>query len=680
MADSIVALEKLYRIDIQGLRGVAVLSVVAYHIGLPIHGGFIGVDIFFTISGFVISQAIANDIDSSDGFKLRTFFARRINRLIPLLSIVNIAIMLIALVSFNPFSGSIEQVTSAVRSSIGFYSNAHFFQSNDYLDLIDNPARHLWSLSVEEQFYFALPLLVVASLIFEKRFGKNQNRSLTLFLSIIGLLSLFTCIYLTRTSSSQMQPRLAFFGTPFRAWEFIAGVLVHKISSRKFATRPVRIASNTFGLLLFFVLIFCIYNTTLTNHFPNAWTILPIVCTAFLLLLGVQSKVTHQILSLPPLVWLGDRSYGWYLWHWPLIVFATSIFTPSIRLKFFAALIALVISTFTYGAVEQRFRRHRASPAAFKLLAFCIVAVLGSSIFVDTAAKTGFGIPTDDGWTSGIHVDDADLGTNKFLLRSLGDCYQKFYDQLSIDDECTNGVVNGPLVLLVGDSQAQSAADGLFEAGRQLGVRTMGFGAGGCPMQSRSALKYSSWCPALQEMYLAAISKWKPDLVVFANRYDDYVVLGGVEGSEDRVPFADGALPFGRDEQIDSIIGSVSERVSAVEQLHTKVAILIETPNVLNPAQSILTRYFSLLRKVQINDLDDRNQVRAKIITRITNEKSMQNVTFVNPTDALCSSVNTCSPVLDGELAFWNPQHLNRIGSLKLTSLWKTALSGVLGL
>ena len=189
----------------------------------------------------------------------------------------------------------------------------------------------------------------MASLIFEKRFGQSRNRSLTLFLLIIGILSLLTCIYLTRTNSSQMQSRLAFFGTPFRAWEFIAGVLVQKISIQKFATRPVRIASNTIGLFSFLVLILCVYNTTLTYHFPNAWTILPIVCTAFLLLLGVQSKVTHQILSLPPLVWLGDRSYGWYLWHWPLIVFATSIFTPSIRLKFFAALIALVISTFTYG-------------------------------------------------------------------------------------------------------------------------------------------------------------------------------------------------------------------------------------------------------------------------------------------------------------------------------------------
>lgn len=680
MVDSDVALDSTYRKDIQGLRGVAVLAVVAYHIGLPIHGGFIGVDIFFTISGYVISQAIANDVNSSDGFRLRTFFARRINRLIPLLSVVNIAIMLIALVSFSPFTGSIEQVTSAVRSSIGFYSNAHFFLSNNYLDLVANPARHLWSLSVEEQFYFVLPLLVVASLIFEKRFGQSRDRSLTLFLLIIGILSLFTCIYLTRTNSSQMQSRLAFFGTPFRAWEFIAGVLVQKISIRKFATRPVRIASNTFGLFSFLVLTLCIYNTALTYHFPNAWTILPIACTACLLLLGVRSKVTHQILSFPPLVWLGDRSYGWYLWHWPLIVFATSVFTPSMLSKFFAALIALVISAFTYGAVEQRFRRHKASPTAFKLLAVCIFAVLGSSILVNSAAKTGLGIPTDNGWTSGIHVDDADLGTNKFLLRSLGDCYQHFYNQLSVDNECTNGVINGPLVLVVGDSQVQSAADGLFEAGRQLGVRVMGFGAGGCPMQSRSALKYSSWCPAVQEMYLNAVSQWKPDLVVFANRYDDYVVLGGVEGSEDRVPFADGALPSGRDEQIDSIIQSVSERVSAVEQLHTKVAILIETPNVLYPAQSVITRYFSVLRKVQFADIEDRNLVRSKIIALITHDKSLQNVVFVDPTDTLCPSVNNCSIVLDGELAFWNPQHMNRIGSLKLVSLWKTTLFAELGL
>jgi hypothetical protein len=181
-------------------------------------------------------------------------------------------------------------------------------------------------------------------------------------------------------------------------------------------------------------------------------------------------------------------------------------------------------------------------------------------------------------------------------------------------------------------------------------------------------------------MYLAAVAKWNPDLVVFANRYDNYAVLGGVEGSDDRVPFANGALPAGRDEQIDSIIQSVSERVSAVEQGHTKVALLLETPNVLYPAQSVLTRYFSVLRKVKIADINDRNQVRSEIIARITNEKSMQNVVLVNPTDALCPSANNCSSVLDGELAFWNEQHMNRLGSLKLVSLWKATLSAELGL
>ena len=680
MVDSDVALDSTYRKDIQGLRGLAVLAVVAYHIGLPIHGGFIGVDIFFTISGYVISQAIANDVNSSDGFRLRTFFARRINRLIPLLTVVNIAIMLIALVSFSPFSGSVEQVTSAVRSSIGFYSNAHFFLSNNYLDLVANPARHLWSLSVEEQFYFIFPFLVVFSLLLGRKNSKFGHVVMVLVLVILALASFLACLYLTREGLSAKHSRFAFFGTPFRAWEFIAGVLVQRLSKRIMATRFSSFGTNHFGLFALAILIFVTYNTDLTTFFPNAWTLVPITCTSYLLLFGSRSKVTHRILSTLPLVWLGNRSYGWYLWHWPIIVFLSFIVSNSLLTKLISAFIALAISAVTYNSIEQRFRHRRASRSAFKLLAVCMFVVLGSSIAIDSVAKTGLGITTDDGWTSGINVDDADLGTNKFLLRSLGDCYQHFYNQLSVDNECTNGVINGPLVLVVGDSQVQSAADGLFEAGRQLGVRVMGFGAGGCPMQSRSALKYSSWCPAVQEMYLNAVSQWKPDLVVFANRYDDYVVLGGVEGSEDRVPFADGALPSGRDEQIDSIIQSVSERVSAVEQLHTKVAILIETPNVLYPAQSVITRYFSVLRKVQIADIEDRNLVRSKIIALITHDKSLQNVVFVDPTDTLCPSVNNCSIVLDGELAFWNPQHMNRIGSLKLVSLWKTTLSAELGL
>ena len=220
--------KKTRRTDIQGLRGLAVLSVVAYHSGLPIQGGFLGVDVFFAISGYVISQAIFNDANSFSGFKLRTFFARRINRLIPLLTLVNIFIMIFALLLLSPFGG-IQQVTSALRASTLFYANAHFFFSNNYLDLVANPVRHLWSLSVEEQFYFVYPIVIVIFLRFDQINGRLKTTKFTVIMACSALVSICACFFLTWQGAPVIYSRFAFFGTPFRAWEFLAGVLAYQI-------------------------------------------------------------------------------------------------------------------------------------------------------------------------------------------------------------------------------------------------------------------------------------------------------------------------------------------------------------------------------------------------------------------------------------------------------------------
>jgi peptidoglycan/LPS O-acetylase OafA/YrhL len=662
-----------FRQDIQGLRGLAVLAVVVYHAGLPIHGGFLGVDIFFVISGFVISQAIFNDVDSINGFKLTSFFSRRINRLIPLLAIVNIGIMLVALVAFSPFNGGIEQVTSAVRSSTGFYANAHFFFANNYLDLESNPVRHLWSLSVEEQFYFVFPFVVVGSLILDRKYGKMRGKFLILLLIVVAVASLAYCLYLTRASSSQMMARLAFFGTPFRAWEFLAGVLAQRIPPQRKPSPSKNFIPNFCGFFALAILVFVIYSTKLDSHFPSAFTVVPIASTAYLLFAGAKSQISYFALTNPLLVWLGDRSYGWYLWHWPIIVFVSATVSTSIKAKVMSVLIALILCAITFRFVEQRFRGHSALRKSFGILSVCAVLVVGTSFSIDAIAKTGLGIQTYGGWTSGERIDDAKLGSNPFVLRSLGSCYQQYNEQFDIEKVCDNGVKSGPLVLLVGDSQAQSVADGLYEAGRQLGIRVMGYGAGGCPMRSQSTLRYSSGCPAVQQFYLDLVERWRPELVIFANRYDDYAILGGVAGSDVRIPFADGRLPNGIGDQIDSIIQSLVEQIDAVDNLGSKVAVMIETPSVKLSTKTVLGRYH-IFRTADFQDVDEHNRVRSEIIAKIRSKIS-SNTLLVDPTESLCPTFGECSESLDGKIAYWNSQHMNRIGSLKLVDLWKVVLN-----
>ena len=669
---SMKSIQSEFRQDIQGMRGLAVLAVVAYHAGLPIDGGFLGVDIFFVISGFVISQAIFNDVHSLNGFKLTSFFSRRINRLIPLLATVNIAIMLVALVAFSPFNGGIEQVTSAVRSSTGFYANAHFFFANDYLDLESNPVRHLWSLSVEEQFYFVFPFVVVGSLILDRKYGKMRGKFLILLLVVVAVASLAYCLYLTRASSSQMWARLAFFGTPFRAWEFLAGVLAQRIPTKRKPAPSQKFIPNFCGFFALAFLIFVIYSTKLDSHFPSAFTVVPIASTAYLLFAGAKSRISYFALTNPLLVWLGDRSYGWYLWHWPIIVFVSATVSTSIKAKVVSVLIALIFSAITFKFVEQRFRGRSSVRKSFGILSVSAVIVVTTSFSIDAMANTGLGIQTDGGWTSGEHIDVVNLGSNPYLLRSLGDCYQRFFEQFDAEKVCDNGVKSGPLVLLVGDSQAQSVADGLFEGARQLGIRVMGFGAGGCPMRSQSTLRYSAWCPSVQQFYLDVVERWRPNLVIFANRYDEYAISGGVAGSDVRIPFADGRLPDGIGDQIDSITQSLVEQIDAVNRLGSEVAVMIETPNVNLSAKTLLGKYFNF-RTAEIKDLKNRNEVRTEIIAKIRSEIPGRTL-LVDPTDLVCPTADMCPELIKGKIGYWNSQHMNRIGSLNLVNLWKAFL------
>ena len=165
-------LKSYHRPDIQGLRGVAVLLVVIYHTGIALPGGFIGVDMFFVISGFVITQVLLREYEETGTIRLRNFYARRARRLIPALSLIIIFTLLISLVAMSPF-GEQQQIIKTAVASVFFAGNIHLFATNTYDALKNNPLRHLWSLGVEEQFYWIYPVLFVALLrIAKKQFAK----------------------------------------------------------------------------------------------------------------------------------------------------------------------------------------------------------------------------------------------------------------------------------------------------------------------------------------------------------------------------------------------------------------------------------------------------------------------------------------------------------------------------
>jgi peptidoglycan/LPS O-acetylase OafA/YrhL len=169
--------QNYFREDIQGLRGLAILLVVIYHSGIGLPGGFIGVDMFFVISGFVITQILVRELRLTGTISLREFYSRRARRLLPALALVTVVTLGLSVFVISPFGGQQEVVKTAQTTTL-FYANAYMFLENTYFSLAMNPFRHMWSLAVEEQFYFLLPISLLAAWKLVSRFSERSQQVL----------------------------------------------------------------------------------------------------------------------------------------------------------------------------------------------------------------------------------------------------------------------------------------------------------------------------------------------------------------------------------------------------------------------------------------------------------------------------------------------------------------------
>ena len=258
---------------VQGLRGIAVLAVVLYHAGAPIRGGYLGVDVFFVISGFVVTLSSIQQIEQSN-FSLSKFYARRIRRLIPLLTVVNVVTILLS-VFFLSLYGEIQKAFATVRWSTFFAANIQLLNENSYTQLIGNPFRHLWSLAVEEQFYFVFPIVTLLIIRFSKKslIGDWKKWFGRIFI-LLFVISLVYYLLLTQNNQNENNLKQAFFSVGPRFWEFSIGVLMGiylpKLSaiSKKIAIPLQSIAICALGVSLVFLS---------TNHLlPRAVLVVPV--------------------------------------------------------------------------------------------------------------------------------------------------------------------------------------------------------------------------------------------------------------------------------------------------------------------------------------------------------------------------------------------------------------------
>jgi peptidoglycan/LPS O-acetylase OafA/YrhL len=366
------------RADIQGLRAVAVLLVVAFHAGLAISGGFIGVDVFFVISGFVIGGLLVAELERNNQLDFAAFYARRVRRILPALALLIVAVAVVGVALLNPLVGQ-RQTASAGAAAATFVGNLFFYRAKSgYFDptITTNPLLHTWSLAVEEQFYLFFPLLLAFAWGFAGRSASPRSRrSVATTMVGLGIVASFLISYLSTHGELVAKPaQFAFYSAPARAWEFGIGVLVVLVLPRLARLRAgIGPALGVFGAALVAV---GAVRITSTTPFPGTAALLPVLGTALLLIAGtISNGGVSWLLSTRPAVWIGDRSYGWYLWHWPAIVFAEIVWPHSSAALVVAGVGSLAPTMLSYRLIEQpiRFDTSITGRRALRVAIVCIL-------------------------------------------------------------------------------------------------------------------------------------------------------------------------------------------------------------------------------------------------------------------------------------------------------------------
>ena len=497
-----------YRPDVDGLRGIAVLAVIAFHAGVIARGGFVGVDIFFVISGYLISRLVFSGLREGS-FSLATFYARRIRRIFPALAVVLVAIF--AAGWFVLLADEYRQLGKHMLAAAAFASNFVLWRESGYFNVAaeSKPLLHLWSLAIEEQFYLVFPPLLVLA-------WRRQGHILR-GITVASMVSFLLCIAVTRIDAAT-----AFYLPLTRFWELLAGsILAHvelftpeRLQHLRTRLTPNRQAAA--GLLLVGVSIILLNGR---SGFPGLWALLPVVGTCLVIAAGPAAWVNRRILAHPWLVLIGCISYPLYLWHWPLLWFTRLEGSPSPSLVAAAVAASFPLAWITYKGVERpvRFGSLSRNRMTVPVLAASLVlaGVAGAMAVVQNGMTFRFPPPIQG--LVDLRYDYAAAYRNATCFLNLTQNDQDFAP------ECVDPPASGePLVLLWGDSHAAQFYAGLRGLQRDSRFRVAQFTASGCPPILGIERESRAGCSQLNESILERVRALRPDVVLLAAAWGEY--------------------------------------------------------------------------------------------------------------------------------------------------------------
>ena len=539
-----------FRPDIEGLRAVAVGLVLLFHAGVPgFQGGYVGVDVFFVLSGFLITGLLVREIERTGTIRLGAFYARRIRRLLPAtaVTLVGVAVLASATLPIIRWLSIGRDIQWAALYGVNWRLSS---QAVDYLAAEEaaSPVQHFWSLSVEEQFYFVWPFLLLLIARWAHRRGGSLRKAMLAGISVVAIPSLVWSAVLTSS-----EPGRAYFVTTTRVWELALGGFLALIAPHlSRLTRPVSATIAAAGIV-------GIVTSAVTfgpsTAFPGTAALLPVMSTMLVIAAGIAHTDTSmgRFLGTAGMRKIGELSYSLYLWHWPFVVAADAVFGSLNAVQGVGAVaVSVVPAVLTYRIVEKRWRH---SPAFIQPVrrgvmigvALTVVGVVAGSALVlsvpdvqlrDPGAVGTDAIPIDP--TSGLSgpiqtvagslVPDPVLARDDLPVVYEADCHQG--QQEAATTVCEFGQEAGPTVLLVGDSHAAQWVPAFTDLADEHGWRLRTYTKSACQFADVTSvigaqlLTYES-CVEWNRNIQALISSERPDAVIFGGAFWPQLIESG---------------------------------------------------------------------------------------------------------------------------------------------------------
>jgi peptidoglycan/LPS O-acetylase OafA/YrhL len=645
-----------FRPDIEGLRGIAILLVVAFHANVAwLAGGYVGVDVCFVISGFFITGILAREVEATGDVDLPAFYARRARRLLPTFLVVLLATIALSLWVYAPIDQ--PAIASDARAVALHYGNVLFASTAvNYHATAVNPFLHTWSLAVEEQFYVIWPLLF----LFIGRWyaGKDSlNRQLIVGVAIAGAASFVASLWITRVA----QP-WAFFGMPTRIWEFALGGLA--ALTLRGSDRPINVASAWLqgGGLIAIAIGVAMFGAI--TPYPGAAALLPALGAVALLVGGRYAPTSRisMLLAAPLLQWFGRMSYAWYLWHWPLVGLGAVIdWKIGVGGRLAWSGIALVLAVLTNRFIEEPARTGKLETIRAELL------TAGALLASVAAAFIAFGA-----LTIARHRAVSPAQRPFAIARSdhmVHDCWGSLLTDATAP--CVFGdTTASTTVALLGDSHAEHWLPAVDRIGREKHWKVYAMVKPGCPVSDMAELlnarlkrEYTE-CTEWRRRMLRRIVTTRPSVVILSS-YDHYIA---------RTP--DGPDWRGSPE---TWYAGLRRTYGVLARAGLRTVVIRGTPVLGFDAPACLSRQAARapfqVRSCEYERSESLNP--RAVAAQDAAARGLRNMAFVDMSDRVCPT-STCSVVQHGVIVFRDDDHLTTAFALAQAPVLGNRLSTAL--